>query len=247
MTGRGRDRDGSMATGTAMLAVPDKKATAVDLYRPLRNYIALTYGEREAQEAEDDLSAVRRLRLDLEKPIEAAAFDLRRDLLLTYYRALASIEPRFPISPDPTHVHSLTFTWFDAFKPSKKVAQTSIHLEMAAIIFNLGAVYSQIALSADRTDAAGLRQACNAFQSAAGAFAYLRDNAAPRVSSTGGVTVDLSVECALMLEKLALAQAQECFFEKVIGDAKPPALCSKVARQVTKACGLLCFALPFCI
>jgi programmed cell death 6-interacting protein len=29
-----------------------------------------------------------------------------------------------------------------------------------------------------------------------------------------------------------LAQAQECFFEKVIGDGKPPGLCSKVARQV---------------
>ncbi|KAG6515675.1 vacuolar-sorting protein BRO1-like [Zingiber officinale] len=221
-----------MTTGNSTLAVPDKKTTVVDLYRPLRHYIAVTYGEREAQEAEDDLNAVRRLRLDLEKPIEAVASDLRRDLLLNYYRALASIEPRFPISPDPAHVHSLTFTWFDAFKPSKKVAQTSIHLEKAAVIFNLGAVYSQIALSANRTDAAGLKQACNAFQSAAGAFAYLRDNAAARVSSTGGVTVDLSVECAWMLEKLMLAQAQECFFEKVIGDAKPPTLCSKVARQV---------------
>ncbi|VAH16635.1 unnamed protein product [Triticum turgidum subsp. durum] len=35
-----------------------------------------------------------------------------------------------------------------------------------------------------------------------------------------------------MLEKLMLAQAQECFFEKVIAGGKPPALCSKVARQV---------------
>nr|CAD1836255.1 unnamed protein product [Ananas comosus var. bracteatus] len=35
-----------------------------------------------------------------------------------------------------------------------------------------------------------------------------------------------------MLEKLMLAQAQECFFEKVIADAKPPGLCSKIARQV---------------
>lgn len=35
-----------------------------------------------------------------------------------------------------------------------------------------------------------------------------------------------------MLERLMLAQAQECFFEKVIGDGRPPGLCSKVARQV---------------
>ncbi|CAL9133854.1 unnamed protein product [Musa acuminata var. zebrina] len=224
----------SYATGVnVMLAVQEKKTVAVDLYRPLRQYIAVTYGEQEAQVVEDDLDAVRQLRLDLEKPPNAAASpSLRRDNLLSYYRALAVIEPRFPISLDRDHVHTLTFTWFDAFKPAKKAAQTSIHLEKAAVLFNLGAVHSQIALSADRADAAGLKQACNAFQTAAGAFAYLRDNAAGRATTAGGATVDLSVECAGMLEKLMLAQAQECFFEKVIGDAKPPALCSKVARQV---------------
>jgi hypothetical protein len=42
-----------------------------------------------------------------------------------------------------------------------------------------------------------------------------------------------------MLEKLMLAQAQECFFEKVIAGGKPPALCSKVARQVRGYCLLL--------
>ncbi|XP_042373931.1 vacuolar-sorting protein BRO1-like [Zingiber officinale] len=215
-----------------MLAVQEKKPSAVDIYRPLRQYIVTAYGELEAQAAEDDLDAVRQLRLDLEKPPDAAATPgLRRDLLLSYYRALSVIEPRFPISPDRAHVHSLTFTWFDAFKPNKKASQQSIHLEKAAVLFNLGAVNSQIALSADRTDAAGLKHACNAFQSAAGAFAYLKDHAAGRASA-GGATVDLSVECAAMLEKLMLAQAQECFFEKVIADSKPPALCSKVARQV---------------
>ena len=83
------------------------------------------------------------------------------------------------------------------------------------------------------------RQACNAFQSAAGAFAYLKDNAAARATASGATTVDLSVESAGMLEKLMLAQAQECFFEKVIGDAKPPVICSKVARQVNIPLGLL--------
>jgi programmed cell death 6-interacting protein len=34
-----------------------------------------------------------------------------------------------------------------------------------------------------------------------------------------------------MLERLMLAQAQECFFENVVADNKP-LLCSKVAKQV---------------
>ncbi|CAA6655461.1 unnamed protein product [Spirodela intermedia] len=75
-----------------------------------------------------------------------------------------------------------------------------------------------MAFSADRTAAGGLKQACNSFQAAAGAFAFL---------------LDLSAECAAALERLMLAQAQECFFEKVIGDAKAPGLCCKVARQVS--------------
>lgn len=219
------------AASNVLLAVNEKKTTAVDLYRPLRNYIASTFSERDAQDAEDDLQTVRKLRLDLEDGSSATSLELRRDLLISYLRALASIEPRFPISPDRSHVCSLTFTWFDAFRPNKKAALPSIHLEKAAVLFNLGAVYSQIAVAADRTSASGLKQACNALQSAAGAFSFLKDRVAAKAVAAGG-TIDLSVECTVMLEKLMLAQAQECFFQKVIGDAKPPGLCSKVARQV---------------
>lgn len=81
-----------------------------------------------------------------------------------------------------------------------------------------------MALAADRGSAGGLKQACNGFQSAAGAFALLREGVAPKLAASGGGTVDLSVECAGMLERLMLAQ--------VIGDEKPPGICSKVARQV---------------
>lgn len=214
-----------------MLAVHEKKTAAVDLYRPLRQYIAANFSEREAQMAEDDLDSVRQMRSNVEKPTDPSP-ESRRDLLLSYYRALALMEPRFPISSDRSHVNSLTFTWYDAFKPSKKASLQSIHLEKSAILFNIGAAYSQIALSADRTSPAGLRQACNGFQSAAGAFAMLREAVAPKLAAIGGATIDLSVECAGMLERLLLAQAQECFFEKVIADAKPPGICSKVARQV---------------
>ncbi|KAK9091373.1 hypothetical protein Sjap_024550 [Stephania japonica] len=40
------------------------------------------------------------------------------------------------------------------------------------------------------------------------------------------------MECAGMLERLMLAQAQECFFEKVVSEGRAPGVCSKVARQV---------------
>ncbi|CAA6673326.1 unnamed protein product [Spirodela intermedia] len=217
-----------------MLAIHEKKTAAIELYRPLRNYIASHYSERDAQNLEDDLEAVRQMRSDLENPQSSDALpEVRRDLLQSYYRALCAMESRFPISPDRDHINAFSFVWYDAFKPNKKASQQNIHLEKAAVLFNLGAAHSQIALSADRTGAAGLKVACNSFQAAAGAFAFLRDNASIKASVGSSATLDVSPECSGMLERLMLAQAQECFFEKVIGDAKPPGLCSKVARQVS--------------
>ena len=44
--------------------------------------------------------------------------------------------------------------------------------------------------------------------------------------------MDLSVECAGMLEKLMLAQAQECVFENTIAKGSTPGVCAKISRQV---------------
>ena len=90
--------------------------------RPLRLYIASVYSEREAAAADDDLTVVRDLRAAVEQPSlpDPSSLEQRRDALLAYAQALALVEPRFPISADRAHVHSLTFTWHDAFKGNKK-------------------------------------------------------------------------------------------------------------------------------
>jgi programmed cell death 6-interacting protein len=177
----------SLVAMNIMLAVHEKKTTPLDLYRPLRHYISATFSERDAQNCDDDLLAVHEMRSELEKPVAESSLDSRRDLLLSYYKSLSLIEPRFTIS--------FSFTWYDAFKSSKKCNAASIHFEKAAILFNLGAIYSQIALAADRTTANGLKTACNSFQTAAGAFAYLKENVAGKATAAGA-TVDLSPECA---------------------------------------------------
>jgi len=56
-----------------------------------------------------------------------------------YYKCLANIETRFPISTERGHIH-LTFPWADAFRPTKKAGQANIHFEKAAVLFNLAAV-----------------------------------------------------------------------------------------------------------
>ena len=62
-------------------------------------------------------------------------------------------------------------------------------------------------------------------QEAAGAFAHLRDVASLRVEQPR--PVDVSPECASMLERLCLAQAQECIFEKARADKKSSAILAR--------------------
>lgn len=100
------------------------------------------------------------------------------------------------------------------------------------MLFNLGAVYSQIGLSFDRNTVDGRRQASHAFMGAAGSFAFLRDNASMKISVGSSTTLDLSAECSGMLEKLMLAQAQECVFENTIAKGSTPGVCAKISRQV---------------
>lgn len=214
-----------------MLAIYEKKTSSIDLYRPLRNYISLTYSEREAVNLEDDLQTVKQFRSDVERGPDPTP-STRRDLLQNYFKALCLIETRFPISPDKDHINTVTFLWYDAFKQKQKASQQNIHLEKAAVLFNLGAVYSQIGLSFDRTTVEGRRLASHSFIGAAGAFAYLRDNAATKASVGSSTTVDISVECAGMLERLMLAQAQECVFENTIAKGSTPGVCAKISRQV---------------
>ncbi|KAK8969076.1 hypothetical protein KSP40_PGU012994 [Platanthera guangdongensis] len=215
-----------------MLVIHEKKCGGtVDFYHPFRQYIVSNYSEQEAQDLEDDFQTLRQMRFNVENPPDFLP-ELRCDLLQSYFRALCLVEPRFPISTDPALINSISFTWFDAFRPSKKATQPSLHLEKAAVLFNLGAVHSQVGFAADRALATGLKIACNSFQAAAGAYAFLKENVSVKaVHGSGGVTVDLSAECAGMLEKLMLAQSQECFFEKVMSDSKPSGLCSKIAMQ----------------
>ncbi|VFQ78155.1 unnamed protein product [Cuscuta campestris] len=218
-------------TANVMLAVHEKKTVSMDLYRPLRNYIAVNYSEREAQNLEEDLETLRELRSDLER-CTPDSFPSRRDLLQKYYRALCAAESRFPISPDKDHINTVTFTWYDAFKSKQKAVQQNINLEKAAVLFNLGSVHSQMGLSFDRSSVDGRRQASHSFMAAAGAFNFLREKVAMKASLGNSTTVDISVECAGMLEKLMLAQAQECVFENTIAKGSTPGVSSKISRQV---------------
>ncbi|CAN4124977.1 unnamed protein product [Withania somnifera] len=87
-------------------------------------------------------------------------------------------------------------------------------------------------LGFDRSSVEGRRQGSHSFIAAAGTFAFLRDNVAMKASMGSSTMVDVSVECAGMLERLMLAQAQECFYDNSIAKGNTPGVCAKISRQV---------------
>jgi len=94
-------------------------------------------------------------------------------------------------------------------------------------VYNLAATCSSIAALQNRFEAEGLRIAFNYFQASAGLFSFINENFLHAPS------VDMSRDSIKTLTELALAQAQECFLEKVtVVEKKKGNLASKLCAQL---------------
>ncbi|XP_048448952.1 rhophilin-1, partial [Rhincodon typus] len=88
--------------------------------------------------------------------------------------------------------------------------QRALAFEKGSILFNIGALYTQIGARQDRTTEEGINRAIDAFQKAAGALNYLKEN------FFNAPSLDMSTPSLNMLVRLMIAQVQECVFEKVV-------------------------------
>ncbi|KAJ3284601.1 bck1-like resistance to osmotic shock [Borealophlyctis nickersoniae] len=209
----------STTTVSPLLHAPTKRTDEVDFAPSFRSYIATTYQDDPDKYA-TEIATLNRLRQDT----RGAGKDVTgRDILYRYYGQLELLDLRFPVEEKGVKV---LFTWYDAFS-SKSVSQYSIAYEKACIIFNIAATCSSIGAFQNRFEPAGLKTAFNYFQAAAGLFAYINDNFLHAPSQ------DMSRDSVKTLVDLMLAQAQECFIEKVLMEKKKGALVAKLAAQVS--------------
>ncbi|XP_010076941.1 PREDICTED: programmed cell death 6-interacting protein-like, partial [Pterocles gutturalis] len=137
-----------------------------------------------------------------------------------YYDQLCSIEPKFPFSENQVCV---TFTWKDAFDKgslfggSAKLALASLGYEKTCVLFNCGALASQIAAEQNLDNDEGLKAAAKHYQFASGAFQHIKDTVLSALSREP--TVDISPDTVGTLSLIMLAQAQEVFFLKATRDS----------------------------
>ncbi|XP_011310093.1 tyrosine-protein phosphatase non-receptor type 23 isoform X2 [Fopius arisanus] len=143
-------------------------------------------------------------------------------VLKKYYCQLHFVQSRFPMGQD--EVAAVPFSWKDPYT-NFVFTLPNIRFEFISILYNIGAIHSQLGSKTERTSADGMKMACSHFQCAAWAFEHLQSN-----SQLPGV--DMSSDLMRFMHQLSLAQAQECILEKSMLDNRKPTIVAKVAKQI---------------
>ncbi|XP_050001311.1 rhophilin-1 isoform X4 [Alexandromys fortis] len=185
-----------------MIPLGLKETKELDWATPLKELISEHFGEdgtsyeTEIQELEDLRQATRTPSRD----------EVGLDLLAAYYSQLCFLDARFF---SPARSPRLLFHWYDSLT-GVPAQQRALAFEKGSILFNIGALHTQIGARQDCSCTEGASHAAEAFQRAAGAFRLLRENFSHAPSA------DMSTASLSMLEQLMVAQAQECIFKGLL-------------------------------
>ncbi|XP_051697794.1 rhophilin-1 isoform X7 [Oryctolagus cuniculus] len=190
---------GSDGVTAPMIPLGLKETKELDWATPLQELISAHFGEDGAS-YEAEIRELEGLRQAMRTPSRDEA---GLELLAAYYNQLCFLDARFSA---PARSLGPVFHWYDALT-GLPAQQRALAFEKGSVLFNLGALHSQIAARQDRRCAEGARLAGRAFQSAAGAFCFLSGNFSQAPSP------DMSAASLCALERLMAAQAQECAFE----------------------------------
>lgn len=184
-----------------MIPLGLKETKEIDFRDPFKDFILEHYSE-DASQYEDAIADF----MDTRQAIRTPLRDITGiSLLFRYYNQLYFVERRF-FPPDRSL--GIYFEWFDSLTgvPS---CQRTVAFEKACVLFNMGAIYTQIGAKQDRSTAKGLDAAVDSFLRAAGTFRYIHEN------FTNAPSMDLGPEMLEMFVQLMLAQARECLLEKL--------------------------------
>ncbi|XP_007471007.1 PREDICTED: rhophilin-2 [Lipotes vexillifer] len=199
-----------------------KETKDVDFSVVLKDFILEHYSE-DSYLYEDEIADLMDLRQACRTPSRDEA---GVELLMSYFIQLGFVESRFF---PPTRQMGILFTWYDSLT-GVPVSQQNLLLEKASILFNIGALYTQIGTRCNRQTEAGLQSTVDAFQRAAGVLNYLKE------TFTHTPSYDMSPAMLSVLVKMMLAQAQESTFEKIClsGIQNEFFMLVKVAQEAAK-------------
>ncbi|XP_006879497.1 PREDICTED: rhophilin-1 [Elephantulus edwardii] len=197
----GEHSGSSEGASIPMIPLGLKETQEVDWSTPLKELISEHFGEDGAS-YEEELKALEDLRQATRTPSRDQA---GLELLMSYYNQLCFVDARFCV---PTRSLGLLFHWYDSLT-GVPAQQRTLAFEKGSVLFNIGALYTQIGARQDRSCPQGTDCAIEAFQRAAGAFSLLNENFSHAPSP------DMSPAALHVLKQLMAAQAQECIFDSL--------------------------------
>ena len=207
-----------------ILEVPFRRTHPVDLSSAVKQYVSTKYEQSPSMFAED-LRVLDKLRNDAINVREAHVSGVKR--LQIYAAQLRYLGGKFPIDI------GVDFPWYPAigYDRDKPVLQNNLRFELANILFNLGALYSQLAFGTNRTTIDGLKSAAEYSMGAAGTFSFIRTDILPDMRSTPPEDMDdVTLET---LEQLCLAQGQESFWQIAVKKGMSDGTVAKLAAKVS--------------
>ncbi|KAF2150531.1 pH-response regulator protein-like protein palA/RIM20 [Myriangium duriaei CBS 260.36] len=209
---------------TNILPLPFRRTQNVSLKDAIKKYISTKY-DQHPQMFANDLDMIDQLRHDAINALEPHASGVPK--LQAYAAQLVWMGSKFPIDL------GVEFVWYPSlgYNTHRPVSQDNLRFDLVNILFNLAAMYSQLALSSNRSTADGLKVACNNFSLAAGVISHIKTVCMPDMRTTPPEDMDnMTLES---VEHLMLAQAQECFWQKAVKDGLKDASIAKLAAKVS--------------
>jgi programmed cell death 6-interacting protein len=100
------------------------------------------------------------------------------------------------------------------------------------ILYNLAALYSQLAMSSNRNSTDGLKTAASYFSQAAGVLKHIKTEVLPELRMANPPD-DMDEATLESLTQLFLAQSQECFWNKAVTDGYKDMSIAKLAARVS--------------
>ena len=213
------------ATSTNILSLPLRRTQPTSLSTALHAYITSSYNQHPSLFT-SDLSTIDSLRTSATTITEPHPSHISK--LLAYPAQLVWLTTKFPLDV------GADFVWYPSlgYHADTATSANNLRFELANVLFNLGVLYCQLGVHANRGSAEGLKAASNHFCSAAGIFRHLRQVVVPEMRATVPEDMDgATLEC---IEGVMLAQAQECFWATAVKGGYKDALIAKVAIKVAE-------------
>ncbi|KAH8602438.1 BRO1-like domain-containing protein [Bisporella sp. PMI_857] len=207
-----------------ILFLPFRKTTNLALSAAIKQYISNKY-DQHPDMFKQDLEVIDSLRKDAVNVREPHNSGIKK--IEAYAGQLTWMGGKFPIDI------GADFTWYPSlgYNTERPISENNLKFELANVLYNLAALYSQLAIASNRGTTEGLRSASNYYCQGAGVISHLKTAIIPEMRASPPDDMDDATLESIL--NLLLAQAQECFWQKAVMDGYKDASIAKLAARVS--------------